>query len=434
MILNETAIQRPAELQAEIEIVGYMTNYPQHRPGVIAEGVRADWFTDDRCRILFEALESKETLPEFEDDAPVLLRAYLERKGLFEAAGNDKFILECIEAGFSQARPEYYADRLRLFHDSRQIQRLAYSIEKITKTGGLEPDEQLAQITKAVQAAQQAAQGKNAVDMMSIYHSAADRLINGSKSFYKPTGIYKLDEIIYGLARGEIHVYGARPATGKTALALQISVELARQETGVLFLSLEMTADQLAQRLLTHSSGVPFNFHGVNNADFIDRINEAQVELAELTLYLEEAAGKTVDQLRALILNYKLKHDVKIIVIDYLQLIRGSKNQSEYERISEISTALKQTALESGVAILALAQLNRQSEYRADKKPTLADLRGSGSIEQDADVVVLLHRPTDNTGEPQNFIELKVAKNRRGQTGHINLEFKPGIYSFIENI
>lgn len=254
-----------------------------------------------------------------------------------------------------------------------------------------------------------------------------------------PTGLIDLDRILNGLQKSDLILLAARPSMGKTALALNIAANAAEKNKIVAIFSLEMSKIQLGNRLLSTRSGV--NSLHLNTGNLSDedmsRLINALEELSKMKMFIDDTAGSSLLELRSKARRIKHEHGLDLIVIDYLQLMQGQRTRnSEMNRqqeISEISRSLKALARELNVPILALSQLSRSVELRAEKKPQLSDLRESGSLEQDADIVMFLYRDEyynrDDT-ENENIAELIIAKNRNGPTTSIRLQFQKEIMRF----
>ncbi|MCR5834067.1 MAG: replicative DNA helicase [Selenomonadaceae bacterium] len=253
------------------------------------------------------------------------------------------------------------------------------------------------------------------------------------------TGLADLNKITNGLHKSDLILLAARPSMGKTALALNIAMNAARSGKVVAIFSLEMSKIQLGNRLLSTASGVN-SFHlntgNFSDSEMIDLVNTLE-ELSRCSLFIDDTAGITLLELRSKARRLKQENGLDLLVIDYLQLMQGGHSrfseQNRQQEISEISRSLKALARELDVPILALSQLSRSVEMRAEKKPQLSDLRESGSLEQDADIVMFLYRDEyynrDDT-ENENLAELIIAKNRNGPTTSINLQFNKEIMRF----
>lgn len=254
-----------------------------------------------------------------------------------------------------------------------------------------------------------------------------------SQSIY--TGYNELDNLLGGFHRSDLIIIAARPSMGKTAFAMSIARNMALlYNQPVAFFSLEMTANQLVVRLISSESRIDQNKikKGMISHDEESRIVDAVGTISELPIYIDDSPALTIMEIRAKARRMKVEHNIKAIFIDYLQLINPPKAESREREISMISRALKQMAKELDIPVVALAQLNRDVEKRTDKKPMLSDLRESGSIEQDADVVMFVHRPEhygilffdkEKKKSTENKAEIIVGKQRNGPTDTVKLNF-----------
>jgi replicative DNA helicase len=243
-----------------------------------------------------------------------------------------------------------------------------------------------------------------------------------------PTGYPDLDSLTAGFQKSDLIIIAGRPSMGKTALALNIAENAAvNRSIPVIIFSLEMAKEQLAQRLLCSRARI--SSHQMRTGRIADHqwtnLSIAVGPLSEAPIYLDDSATLTVMEIRAKSRRMKLKYDIGLVVIDYLQLVRGPRNpESRQQEITYISQSLKALARELKVPVVALSQLSRQVEMRGrDSRPQLSDLRESGALEQDADVVIFIHRQRDDDGSLGTTAEIIVGKQRNGPTGVINLHF-----------
>lgn len=241
------------------------------------------------------------------------------------------------------------------------------------------------------------------------------------------TGLMDLNKATNGLQNAELILLAARPSMGKTALALNIAAGAARAKKVVAVFSLEMSCQQLGARLLSTLSGVDCSKINSGNVDSRDiyKLFEALEQLDKFSLFIDDTSGLTVAEMRNKLRQIKHVKGLDLIVVDYLQLIRSTAT-NRVQEVSEVSRGLKALAKEFNVPVLALSQLSRNVEMRAEKKPQLSDLRDSGSLEQDADIVMFLYRDeyyNHEETENQNVAELIIAKNRNGATSSIRLFF-----------
>jgi replicative DNA helicase len=258
-----------------------------------------------------------------------------------------------------------------------------------------------------------------------------------------PTGFRDLDEMTQGLQRGEMIIIAARPSMGKTALALNMAELMALRDHPVGIFSLEMSRQQLVQRLLAAKSGVNSQKirRSMLNSDDYHKLHIACGELMDAQILIDDTPGLTPLQLRAKARRMVAKHDIKAIFIDYLQLMSvGGRVESRQVEISEISRSIKAMARELNVPVICLSQLNRAPEQREGHRPRMSDLRESGSLEQDADVVMMLHREdyyhqgeddwADRNPDKLGVAELIITKQRNGPTGNVTLTWASEITRF----
>jgi replicative DNA helicase len=268
---------------------------------------------------------------------------------------------------------------------------------------------------------------------------------NGKDITGIPTGFIDFDKMTSGLHANELIILAARPGMGKTAFALNIAVNAAIQSgKSVAVFNLEMSAEQLMFRMIAAQGAVDghkLRTGKLNNDDW-KKINEAMTVLSDAPIFIEDTPGITIGELRAKCRRLAEKSDLGLIIIDYLQLLSGGSGYgtNRQQEVSDISRNLKTMAMELGVPVIALAQLSRSVEGREDKRPMLSDLRESGSIEQDADLVGFLYRDDyykRKEGEAENpisLVELIIAKHRAGANGTILLQFEKNYSVFRTSV
>lgn len=242
------------------------------------------------------------------------------------------------------------------------------------------------------------------------------------------TSFEVLDTMTSGFQKGDLIILAARPSMGKTAFSLNLAVNAAKNDISVGFFSLEMSAEQLTLRLLSTESGI--SHHSIRNATISSEewieLTHVAANLAQMKFYIDDGAGISIMELRAKARKLKARHGVDMIIVDYLQLLHSNKkHENRHQEVSEISRALKGLAKELQVPIIALSQLSRAVDSRVDKRPLLSDLRESGAIEQDADVIMFLYRDIVYNPETENpaSAELIIGKQRNGPTGTVPLQF-----------
>ena len=255
------------------------------------------------------------------------------------------------------------------------------------------------------------------------------------------TGFRDLDNKTAGFQKGDLVIIGARPAMGKTTFAQNLAYNIADiNKKGVLFFSMEMAAGEIIDRMISDVSGVDnwkMRTGNLSDEEF-SRIGDALGEMDEIPIYIDDTSSMTILELRNKARRAMHDHDIGIVIVDYLQLISGSDRYAgnRVQEVTEISRGLKILARELEIPVVALAQLSRNVTGRDDPRPVLSDLRESGSIEQDADLVMFLHRPdyyrqNDDDYEDTHITELLVAKHRHGAVGKIELYFHPELLRFM---
>ena len=257
-----------------------------------------------------------------------------------------------------------------------------------------------------------------------------------------PSGFYDLDSLTQGFQKSDLIIVAGRPSMGKTALCLNMALNsIKSSQLPVLFFSLEMSKEQLAYRILTSETMInPMRLRTANlyKEDWI-KLNETMKELASLPLFIDDTANLSVQEIRSKIKKIIFEHNqIGLIVIDYLQLMQSSKikNENRVQELSQITRSLKNLAREFKVPVIALSQLSRSVESRTTKRPILSDLRDSGSIEQDADLVLMLYRESyynskAKQDENTDITELIITKQRNGPIGTVELNFNTAHTKFL---
>lgn len=252
-----------------------------------------------------------------------------------------------------------------------------------------------------------------------------------------PSGYDKLDGYTSGFQKGDFIVLAARPSMGKTALALGLARNAVESGAAVGFFSLEMSAEQLTLRLLSTEAQVPHQHirNATVNSDEWMNITDAAAKLSEMKLFIDDTAMQTILDVRTKARRLKADHNVQMLVIDYLQLLQAhGRHENRHQEVSVISRSLKALAKELELPIIALSQLSRAVDSRVDKRPMLSDLRESGAIEQDADLIMFLYRDSvynPETEDPSGA-ELIIGKQRNGPTGMVNLHFRREFTAFVD--
>lgn len=364
----------------------------------------------------------------------------LERQGLLETIGGALYLSRLVNSVPTASHVLQYATIVK---EKKTLRDLIVVAQDISALGYAESEK----IDVILDHAEQSLLGighkslkQNFVALRSMLTDTFDRIDhlhrNRGQLRGVPTGFHELDFLLGGLQKSDLVILAARPSMGKTSFALNLALNAAtKHKIGVAIFSLEMSRDQLADRLLSSTSGVDAWKLRTGNLyeDDFAKIGEAMAVLDEAPVYIDDSANITVMEMRAKARRLKSEHGLGLIVIDYLQLM-GGNSENRVQEISEISRSLKGLARELDVPVIALSQLNRALEMRPDKRPQLSDLRESGSIEQDADVVVFIYREEyyDKDTDRKNIAEILVRKHRNGPIGSVDLFFIGGQMKFVD--
>ena len=366
---------------------------------------------------------------------PLTIRNLLDSRGEFEPAGGMAYLTELVTAVPTSANIEYYAKNVADKAIARSvINDLTDSIAAVYNSdAGIDEI-----ISKTEQSLINASSSRNKSSFKHIYDviekaqvKIEERASMSSDVTGTPTGFHDFDKITTGLHEDNLIILAARPAMGKTALALNIAQNVAvKAKKAVAVFSLEMGSESLVERMLAAEGNV-MSYHirtGKLSENEWQRLIYAQAQLAEAKIYIDDTPGIRVTEIRSRARKLAQETDgLGLIVIDYLQLITGNNPKNRQQEVSEISRQLKILAKELNVPVIALSQLSRNVEQRQDKRPVLSDLRESGSIEQDADIVAFLYREAYydklDDGPENNKVELILEKNRHGSLGTVQLFF-----------
>lgn len=400
----------------------------------IADSIHSQDFYDEKHRYIYEGVQQL-----YETHSPIdvlTLTDKLKSSGTLDIVGGAAYLTELTNYVPTAAHVERYADivaqkslRRRLIKSSQDIVGLGYDESKELK-------ELIEEAERSLFGVSQAHVGQDVVSLEDVLSESFDRLDELHKDKGKvrgiPTGYRDLDNILAGLQQSDLFILAARPSMGKTALALNLAHNIAvKSDQPVLFFSLEMSKEQLVDRLLAMESGVDawaLRTGNLTDSDF-EKIGTAMGTLSEAKIFIDDTPGITVSDLRTKARREAHKHKLGVIIVDYLQLMSGGgrygSEANRVQEISEISRGLKGIARELNLPVIALSQLSRSVESRSPQIPQLADLRESGSIEQDADVVAFLYREDyyRPDTERKNITDVFIKKHRNGPTGAIELYF-----------
>ncbi len=431
---KENATERitPQNLDAEKSLLGAILISEESLPD-ITEIVKPQDFYDERNQHIYTAMWNL-----YEHHRPVDLltvKSELKAKKLTQKAGGSAYLSELSGYVPTAAHATAYAELVKETALRRRLINAAAKINEQAYKEDVDTTEVLGEAEKYLFEVSDQNVRSDAEFIGDLLSEAFDRLEQlsenkGSIAGYK-TGYPDLDKKTAGFHKSDLIILAARPAMGKTALALNLARNVAAiNKKAVLIFSLEMSKTQLINRMLADASGVSsFKLDGGGFAgDDFARISEAMAELSEEQIYIDDKPSLTVMEMRTKARRVAHDHELGMIIVDYLQLMSGSNRRSSENRvqeISEISRGLKLIARELDVPVIALSQLSRSVEARDPKIPMLSDLRESGSIEQDADIVMFLYREDyyNKETDRQNITDLILAKHRRGATGEIELFF-----------
>ena len=425
----------PEALEMEKKLLSAMMLKDGEVISEVATILRAEDFYREEHRCIYRAMlqvYSRGTPPDV-----LLIEEELKRTGELQKVRRD-YLFALIDYEFTTTRAVLQAKTIK---DKAQLRRVIQACEEIIYDSG-EEQKPVKEILEDAERKIFAVTYKTVAKIESIntiIQRAFERVISHAEHPDEITGVETkligLDRVLNGLQKSDLIILAARPSMGKTALALNIATNAAKLGATVAIFSLEMSKGQIAERLMSTLSGVNsqnMKTGNLTDSEMRDLINAVE-DIAGLRLHIDDTPGISLLEMRSKLRRLAHETGLDLIVIDYIQLMQGGRAENRQQEISEISRSLKALAREMDVPILALSQLSRSVELRADKKPQLSDLRESGSLEQDADIVMFLYRDEyynrdDETNK--NIAELIIAKNRNGPTTSIGLQFTKEIMRF----
>lgn len=374
----------------------------------------------------------------------ITLSEQLKLRGTLEKVGNTSYIATLIDNVPTTSNIESYVKIVEQKSVLRQLIKVANDIIQMGYSQTEEVDTIIEQTEKMVFDLVQNRNSRGYSSIKEVLIIAFDMLEkmyqNKNKVSGVESGFIDLDQKISGLNSGALLIVAARPAMGKSAFVLNIANYVAMHDkTPVMVFSLEMSKEEMINRILASEAEVDSmkikNGNDLTSEDWL-KLGQASGRLSNIPLYIDDTPGLTATELRAKCRKAKLEKNIGLVIIDYLQLMESNtKSPSRQQEISEISRSLKILAKELSVPVIALSQLSRATESRADHKPMLSDLRESGAIEQDADIVMFIHREDyyNPETEKKNVAEIIIAKNRSGSTGSVELAWL-GQYTKFANL
>ena len=437
----------PHDLEAEEAVVGSVL-IDSDSFVRIAPVIKPEDFYRDKNQICFAACVSLFQRSEAIDQ--VTLARELSRTNQLEVVGGMAYLSHLVSITPTSAHSEYYAE---LVARTSTMRKLIDAASKISAIGYADTEDVEITLRQAEDVLFQVRSGQTErgfIPLRYIYDqylqeraTLAEPLAQGSGPIM--AGFNQLDELLGGMQPSDMLILGARPALGKSTLALNISLNAARNDSVVGIFSLEMSREQLALRIL--SADAEIDAHRLRLGLYTEaeeqRIIDSIGLLSELPVYIDDTPFQGMVEMRSKARRLSLEHGLDLLVVDYLQLIQGrGRGDNRVQEISEISRSLKGMARDLHVPVVTCSQLSRVVENRPGHRPQLSDLRDSGSIEQDADVVMFIHREdklyTEEEWEqhspgrpyPRNIAEIVVAKHRNGPTGSVNLHFRDNLLRF----
>ncbi|MCR5300000.1 MAG: replicative DNA helicase [Erysipelotrichaceae bacterium] len=438
------ATELPYSIEAEESLLGNIMLYEDTMQRVLDGGITANDFYLDKHRRIFSVMRSMYEAKEKIDS--VSLSSRLKDYDMLDKIGGYDYILRLSSATISSSHTKEY---IRIIHDKSLLRQVIEAGSKIVEeaSGGVSEIGEL--LDGAERTFRNLSRSRSVTDFakagelldknLARIHMIQDNkdAVTGVRSSFSA-----LDKITNGFQKGDLIILAARPSMGKTALALNFAKNASQLALGAIAIfSVEMPADQLTMRMLSSESRVDsqkLRTGQLSDEDW-SAVNRAAQNLKSRKIYIDDTSNIKVSDISAKCrkLADENEHGLSLIVIDYIQLIQGDKNsESRQQEISEISRSLKALARDLEVPVIALSQLSRSVEKREEKKPMLSDLRESGALEQDADVVLFIYRESyykrdeENANDEREDVELTIAKHRNGPTGLIHLAFDRNISSF----
>lgn len=432
----------PHNVIAEQSVLGaaFLSKYALSK--ICDELTPQSFYVDAHIKIYECILELKK------DNIPIdmtTVSARLKDKKQLTSVGGIDYLLEIVNAVPTAANVDYYINLVsqkalvrRLIETSTEIATDAFNEE----TDFNELIEGAERKIFSVSKMRRGSEFRNIQDVLSKTQSDLEKLAEkGSDITGLSTGFNGIDKMTSGLHETEFIIIAARPAMGKTAFALNLATSVAADKKTVVLFNLEMNAEQLATRMISSLGQIPLNKLRTGHLEHNDwkRVNEAMSQLADTNIFIDDTPGITIGEIKAKCRRLSASPTgLDLVIIDYLQLITSSERYggNRQQEVSDISRALKTMALELNIPVIALSQLSREVEKRDDKRPLMSDLRESGSIEQDADIVAFLYRDDYYNKEAKideftSESEFIIGKNRSGPTGNVDLLFKRNTGTFL---
>jgi len=413
-------------IEAEAGVLGSMLLDPEIIPKILPKLPLSEAFFKEEHQLIYDAL-IKLYIAGKPIDA-VSLRTELKQQNQLEKIGNVEYIQKILESLPHAANGVYYAGVVRSMQKEREIRCTVANILAVPDDVGT-PDEKIQNIQQLALSLEPVAAGPDYIEIGSEAAIIAAEMGTEQNSVIK-TGFRAIDKIIHGFNPGELTILAGRPSMGKSSLMLGFGLNIAKEDIGALIFSLEMTPRALIERAICNLACLDSQKiqAGQITADELDELHNQAAELAKLNILISKV-GNTPESIAGLVHRLKQTHNIGVVFIDYLQLMTSNrKDESRQQEITTISRKLKAIALREDIPLVVLSQLNRAPDARENHRPRMSDLRESGSIEQDADIVMLIYsddyyQRDEPNYEPTGMTEIIVAKNRRGPIGTARLVF-----------
>ncbi len=419
----------PQNLEAEKSIIGSIL-LDDDAFLAISEFITPKDFYHPHYRVIYEAMSKL-----FDKQSPIdvlTLTSELKARKKFKEVGGAASISEILADTPTAAHAEEYAKIVRALAIRRKLIGMSSKINELAFKEDQELEMILDEAEQLLFSVSQKAVERDFSHVSSLLEEAYERaeLLSTNPDALRgiPSGFRDVDQILGGFQDSNLVIIAARPSVGKTAFSLDVARHAATEEgKRVGFFSLEMSNAELVDRFISQQVGInlwKLRMGKLGDNEFT-KIADAMGQLSESGLYLDDTPGLSIIEMRAKARRLKLEHGLDMVIIDYLQLMQGRSRENRTQEVSEISRFLKQLARELEVPVLALSQLSRAVESRSDRIPQLSDLRESGSIEQDADIVMFLHREEtfDPDTDRKGIGDVLISKHRNGPTGHVELAF-----------
>ena len=431
----------PQNIEAEQAVLGAMLIKKEAISEVVTILIGTDFYRDAH-RIIFDAM--LELFNKNEAVDLITITEQLRKNEQLDKVGGIAYVTSLANSVPTAANIEYHA---KIVKEKGQLRHLINSATAIAGMGYEDNENVIDVMDKAENMILEVAAKRGGGDFTPIKNILLDtfskiEVLYASKGGITgtPTGFKDLDKLTSGLQPSDLILVAARPSMGKTAFTLNLATHIAvREKKAVAFFSLEMSKEQLVQRMLCSEGAIDSQRLRIGELDDKDwgKLISAADRLSTAPIFIDDTAGITVMELRSKARRLKTEYDLKLIVIDYLQLMQGSSSKggdNRQQEISEISRSLKALARELNVPVIALSQLSRSVESRQVKKPMLSDLRESGSLEQDADIVMFLYREDyyDPDTENKNITDVIIAKHRNGPVDTVQLFFHKQFTKFAD--